>query len=119
MSRPPAGPPGTRHGFVIRLRPGMRAEYERLHAAVWPEVLATITACGIRNYSIFARRLDDGRDYLFATYEYHGEDFAADQRRMAADPATQRWWRMTEPLQESVGSEGEWWAPMEEVFHHG
>ena len=109
---------GSRRGFVIRLVPGKRAEYERLHAAVWPEVLATITASGIRNYSIFAKRLDDGRDYLFATYEYHGEDFAADQRRMAADPATQRWWKMTEPLQEPVGAEGEWWAPMEEVFHH-
>ena len=108
----------TRLGFVIRLRPGAREEYERLHRAVWPEVLATIGECGIRNYSIFLKRLDDGRDYLFATYEYVGKDFAADQRKMAADPATQRWWKLTDPLQEPIRrrAEGEWWSAMDEVF---
>ena len=110
----------SRHGFVIRLRPGALAEYERLHGAVWPEVLATITACGIRNYSIFRKRLDDGRDYLFASYEYVGSDLAADLARMAADPATQRWWAHTAPLQEPFESRapGEWWAEMTEVFRH-
>jgi L-rhamnose mutarotase len=81
--------------------------------------IATITACGIHNYTIFLRRLDDGHDYLFAYLEYHGTNFAADMRRMAADPATQKWWSHTEPLQEPLGSraQGEWWAGMEEVFH--
>jgi len=107
-----------RHGRVIRLKPGAREEYERLHRSVWPEVLATITACGIRNYSIFLKTLDDGRDYLFATYEYVGEDFAADQRKMAADPATQRWWKITDAMQEPIDARerGEWWAEMREVF---
>jgi L-rhamnose mutarotase len=107
-----------RRGFVIRLRPGRREEYERIHEAVWPEVLATIEACGIRNYSIFLKRLDDGRDYLFATYEYVGKDYAADQRKMAADPATQRWWKITDPMQEPIEAraEGERWAAMREVF---
>ncbi len=108
----------SRHGFVIRLRPGKLDEYERLHAAVDPEVLATITRCCIRNYSIFWKRLDDGRDYLFASYEYVGSDLAADLSRMAADPATQRWWSHTAPLQEPLAerAQGEWWAAMEEVF---
>jgi L-rhamnose mutarotase len=107
-----------RRGFVIRLREGKRAEYERLHEAVPEAVLATIRACGIRNYSIFLKTLDDGRDYLFASYEYAGMDFAADQRKMAADPATQAWWKLTDPLQEPIGArlEGEWWAAMGEVF---
>ena len=109
-----------RHGWVIRLKPGAREEYVRLHAAVPKEVLGTITACGIRNYSIFLSRLDDGRDYLFARFDYVGDDFAADQRKMAADPATQRWWKLTDPLQEPVGTreQGAWWASMLEVFHH-
>ncbi len=110
-----------RRGFVIRLRAGAREEYVRLHEAVWPEVLATIEACGIRNYSIFLKQLDDGRDYLFATYEYVGNDFDADRRKMAADPATQRWWKLTDALQEPIEAreKGEWWAAMREVFHHG
>jgi L-rhamnose mutarotase len=41
-------------------------------------------------------------------------------RRMAADPETQRWWGIMEPMQEPLENRatGEWWASMEEVFHH-
>lgn len=105
-----------RMGACIRLRADKVAEYKRLHAAVWPGVLATITACGIRNYSIF---LKEPENILFAYWEYHGSDFAADAARMAADPVTQDWWRLTAPCQEPFAhrAEGEWWAQMEEVFH--
>lgn len=39
--------------------------------------------------------------------------------RMAADPKTREWWALTGPCQEPVptAASGEWWAPMEEVFH--
>ncbi|HET9019210.1 MAG TPA: L-rhamnose mutarotase [Acetobacteraceae bacterium] len=106
----------TRMAAVIRLRPETAGEYERLHAAVWPEVLATIAACHIRNYSIFLRRPEM---LLFATWEYHGTDWAADVARMKADPATQRWWRLTDPCQDPLPTRaaGEWWAGMAEVFH--
>ena len=42
-----------RYGQTIGLKPEAIARYEVLHAAVWPEVLATIRRCNIRNYSIF------------------------------------------------------------------
>jgi L-rhamnose mutarotase len=40
-------------------------------------------------------------------------------RKMAADPATQRWWAIMEPMQDPLPTRapGEWWAPMEAVFH--
>lgn len=103
-----------RFGQVLRLQPGALEEYARLHAAVWPEVLAMITECGVRNYSIYHK---DG--YLFATFEYHGSDFEADMAKMAADPTTQRWWGLCKPLQDPLATraEGEWWATMEELFH--
>ncbi|TVR31699.1 MAG: L-rhamnose mutarotase [Spirochaetaceae bacterium] len=104
----------VRHGQVIRLREGMLDEYRRQHAAVWPEVAARIRDCNIRNYSIFHK---DG--LLFAYFEYHGNDFAADGARMAADPKTQQWWALMKPMQEPLPTreEGEWWAEMEEVFY--
>jgi L-rhamnose mutarotase len=105
-----------RMGMVIWLRPEHVAEYKRLHADVWPSVLAQIAVCHIRNYTIFLR---EPENLLFASLEYHGDDFAADMRIMAADPETQRWWALTDPCQEPLESraEGEWWATMEEVFH--
>jgi L-rhamnose mutarotase len=108
-----------RHGSVIGLPAGKIAEYKALHAAVWPDVLAMISQCHIRNYSIFLRRFDDGRHYLFSYFEYVGDDFAADMAKMAADPATQRWWDLCKPCQTPFAGRApdEWWAGMEEVFH--
>jgi len=103
-----------RYGMVLKVKAEKFEEYKRLHAAVWPEVLAMIRKCNIRNYSIYHK---DG--YLFSYFEYHGEDFAADMVKMAADPATQRWWALCNPCQEPLPTRapGEWWAQMEEVFH--
>jgi len=103
-----------RLGQIIKLKPEAIAEYERLHANVWPEVLATIHACNIHNYSIFRNGT-----WLFAYFEYSGDDFAADMQKMAADPRTREWWRYTDPLQEALveRAPGEWWATMKEVFH--
>lgn len=108
------GRPVRRMASVIRLRPEKEAEYRRLHAGAWPEVLAMIAEVGIRNYSIFLR---DGM--LFSYFEYVGDDYEADMARMAQDPATLRWWGLTDPCQQPVESAGEgvWWAPADEVFH--
>jgi L-rhamnose mutarotase len=108
-----------RYGSVIGLREEKLEEYKALHAAVWPDVLKMIAVCHIRNYSIYLRRMPDGRHYLFSYFEYIGTDFAADMAKMAADPTTQAWWRHCEPCQLPLADRapGEWWAGMEEVFH--
>ena len=106
-----------RIGMVIGVKPEKIDEYKRLHAAVWPEVLARISACNIRNYSIF---LKEPENLLFSFFEYHGTDYAADMAKMAADPKTQEWWAVCMPCQAPLDTrkEGEWWANMEEVFFH-
>lgn len=105
-----------RHGAVIALKPDQIAEYKRVHAAVWPDVLKQIRASNITNYSIF---LKEPENLLFAYYEYTGTDHAADMAAMAADPRTQEWWAVCMPMQQPLETrkDGEWWAGMEEVFH--
>ncbi|MCF0209230.1 MAG: L-rhamnose mutarotase, partial [Bacteroidaceae bacterium] len=58
-------------------------------------------------------------NYLFSYFEYTGTDYEADMAKMAADPVTQKWWSIMEPLQRPIETrkEGEWWADMDEVFH--
>jgi L-rhamnose mutarotase len=104
----------VRHGQIIGIRPGKLAEYMRYHAHVWPEVLAKIAECNMRNYSIFHKD-----NLLFTYFEYTGGDFQADMAKMAADPITQEWWGITGPMQEPLDTrmDGEWWAEMAEVFH--
>jgi len=105
-----------RMGSLLGIKPEAIAEYKRIHADVWPEVLAMIAACGIRNYTIFLKQPEN---LLFAYFEYHGTDWAADQAKMAADPKTQEWWSICMPMQAPLATrkEGEWWAEMEDVFH--
>lgn len=103
-----------RFGQVIGIKPEHIAEYEKLHAEVWPGVLKTIEECNIRNYSIYHYN-----DMLFAYFEYHGDDFDADMAKMAADETTQKWWDVCNPMQNPVDDreEGEWWKTIKEVFH--
>ena len=104
-----------RYGMTIHLNPEEETRYRHYHSAVWPAVLNKISECNIRNYSIF---LKDG--VLFSYFEYIGEDFSADMAKMAADPKTQEWWAIMDPMQQPVENraEGEWWATMEQVFHY-
>ncbi|MBV7396746.1 L-rhamnose mutarotase [Mameliella sediminis] len=106
-----------RMAMVIGIKPEKIPEYKRLHAETWPEILQQISDCNIRNYSIFLR---EPENLLFGYWEYHGTDFAADAAKMAADPKTQEWWAICMPMQAPLNTraEGEWWAMMEEVFHH-
>ncbi len=106
-----------RMAMLIGIRPEKIPEYKRLHADVWPEILDQISACNIRNYSIFLR---EPENLLFGYWEYYGADFAADAAKMAADPRTQEWWKICMPMQAALETraEDEWWAEMEEVFHH-
>jgi L-rhamnose mutarotase len=104
-----------RFGWVAKARPEKLAEYRRLHADVWPDVLEMIRQCNLRNYSIYYRG-----GYLFSYAEYVGEDFEADMARMAADEATREWWAICVPCLEPVDPEAaavNVWAEMEEIFH--
>ena len=105
-----------RMGMVIGLNAEKIEEYKQLHANVWPGVLSKISACNIRNYTIFLR---EPENLLFGYWEYHGTDFEADAALMAADPETQRWWEVCMPCQKPLETRkhGEWWAMMEDVFH--
>lgn len=103
-----------RFGQVIGVKPEHFESYKKYHAAVWPGILEMIKKCNIRNYSIFHK---DGM--LYSYMEYTGNNFEADMAKMAADPKTQEWWAIMEPMQSPIATRkpGEWWAEMEEVFH--
>lgn len=105
----------TRYGQVIKLEKEFLEKYKQLHANPWVEINDKIRECNIRNYSIYYR---DG--YLFSYYEYIGNDYEGDMKKMAEDKKTQEWWSLCDPCQEPVESakDGEWWAQMEEVYHN-
>ena len=71
--------------FLLRVRADRLEEYKARHAAVWPELLAALSATGWTNYSLF---LDD--DGLLIGY-LETEDFDAAVAAMEAEDVNTRW----------------------------
>ncbi len=42
-----------RVGLLLKVKPDKLEEYKRIHANVWPELLAELRAAGMRNYSLW------------------------------------------------------------------
>ena len=104
-----------RFSRVLRLREGKEAEYERQHAAVWPDVLAAIGRSGLANMSIYRY----GR-WLFMYFELpDGMTLEEAGAIIDADESSRRWEQSMHELQEALPeSEGlNWWVPMPEIFH--
>ena len=109
----------VRFGKVIEVKAEKLDEYKRLHANCWAEVEQAMDEANIRNMAIYLRKLPDGKHYLFMYFEYVGQDLDGDMKKMAEDPAVQRWWKQTDPCQQPLPDRkpGDWWADMEEVYH--
>ncbi len=101
-----------RFGQIIKIKLEKIEEYKNLHAKTPKEVCEMIKQCHIQNYSIYLFG-----EYLFAYFEYVGEDFQKDMEQMAQDESTKKWWTLTDPCQISLGYAGQKWLDMEEVFH--
>ena len=108
-----------RFAWVTGLKPEKAQYYRQLHANVWPSVNKMIKECNIQNYSIYERYID-GKPYLFTYLEYTGTDFDADMKKMAADPETQRWWKVTHPCSAPLpdgNAEGKIWLDTKEIYY--
>jgi len=111
--------PTKRMGMVTGIKPEKIEYYKELHAKVWPEVIKKIKECNIKNYSIYLQKID-GNYYLFSYFEYTGDDFDKDMKKMAADNTTQEWWKLTDPTQiplPEAATQKQIWTNMNEVFH--
>ena len=108
-----------RYGMVTGVRAEKLEYYKQLHAKPWKQVIKKIEECNIRNYSIFLEKIGDSY-FLFSYFEYTGNDFDADMKKMAADKLTQQWWKETDPCQIPLPEamlKHQVWTQMEEIFH--
>ena len=116
----PTGSPVRRFGQVAQVRSEKLEMYKQLHAAVWPEVLTELKKHHVSNYSIYLKELEAGKPYLFAYFEYTGNDFEGDMAKMVENPKVREWEDLADGkclLDQSPDGKGLWWADMEEVIH--
>jgi L-rhamnose mutarotase len=74
-----------RIAFLLRLKEGKGAEYDKAHSAVWSEMLDLLKRAGISEYSIFRR------DELLFLYMHIDGDFDAVWDKIDQDPVNLRW----------------------------
>jgi L-rhamnose mutarotase len=100
-----------RRAFLMTLKPGNQAEYERRHNPVWPDLQEVLKGHGVRNYSIF---LDRATDRLFAYAEIESEEL---WEKIAHTEICQRWWAHMKDLMLTNDDNSPVATGLDEVFH--
>jgi L-rhamnose mutarotase len=97
--------------FVMRLKPGKEAEYEKRHDEIWPELAQTLKRAGVSDYSIFLEK-SSGR--LFAVLKRSPEH---EMDSLPLDPAVQKWWAYMADIMETNPDNSPLQEPLDKVFH--
>ena len=100
-----------RKAFLMKLKPGCQAEYERRHNPIWPELQAVLQSHGASNHSIF---LDRSTDNLFAYVEIQSEEL---WMQIATTDECRRWWSHMEELMLTNPDDSPEAVALDEVFH--
>jgi L-rhamnose mutarotase len=100
-----------RKAFLMTLKPGNQAEYERRHQPIWPELQEVLKSHGVSNYSIF---LDRQNERLFACAEIESEE---QWKQIAGTEACRRWWAFMKDLMLTNPDDSPVAVSLDEVFH--
>ena len=100
-----------RESFKMFLKPGMEKEYERRHAAIWPELKASLSESGVSNYSIY---WDKETNILFAYQEVEGDSGSQD---LGNTEIVKKWWDYMADIMEVNPDNSPVSIPLPEVFH--
>jgi L-rhamnose mutarotase len=79
------------YAWVLGVKPGYEAEYERRHVELWPEMGEALDRAGISTYHIFRHGLT-----LFGYFEC--ADIAATMATLAQCPVNARWAEYMAPI---------------------
>ena len=96
--------------FKMKLKPDMKAEYEKRHAEIWPELVELLSKSGISDYSIF---LDEETNTLFAVQRLSGSS----SQELGSNPIVQKWWEFMADIMETNADFSPVSIPLTPVFH--
>ena len=100
-----------REAFKMYLKPGCEEEYERRHAAIWPELKQLLSESGVYDYSIF---WDRDTNILFACQKVRGEGGSQDLGHTAI---VQKWWDYMADIMETNPDNSPVSIDLVPVFH--
>ncbi|MBE9599751.1 L-rhamnose mutarotase [Pedobacter sp. MC2016-24] len=96
--------------FKMKLKAGAKAEYQKRHDEIWPELASLLTSNGISDYSIF---LDEETNTLFAVQQQDG----ASSQDLGTTEIVQKWWAYMADIMETNPDNSPVSIKLEQVFH--
>jgi len=109
-----------RIGKVVALKPDKFEKFKESYNAALPDIQKELSNYHIRNYSIYLKDLDENKPYLFGYYDYTGDNYEADRKKMLTNQKIKDWETMVGaecfiPISKDNGNAG--WVNMEQVFY--
>ena len=101
----------NRQAFVMKLKPGFEQEYQRRHAAIWPELKQLLSDSGVYDYSIY---FDKDTCSLFAFQRVRGDQGSQD---LGQNPIVQKWWAYMADIMETHEDNSPVSIVLPELFH--
>lgn len=99
-----------REAFKMYLKPGMEAEYEKRHNAIWPELKKLLKESGVSDYSIF---WDKETNILFAVQKNNGQG----SQDLGSTEIVQKWWAYMADIMDTNPDNSPVSIPLDEVFY--
>ena len=97
--------------FRMALNPGQKAEYERRHDEIWPELIVLLKDAGVSDYSIW---LDEETSHLFGIMK------RPENHRMESLPneaVMRKWWDYMADIMAVEADNTPVQVPLTRVFH--
>jgi L-rhamnose mutarotase len=100
-----------KYAFKMFLNPGMKAEYQKRHDEIWPELVTLLKGAGVSDYSI---HLDQETNILFGVL-WRTADHSMDA--LPLEPVMRRWWAHMADIMWTNEKNEPVAIPLETVFH--
>ena len=100
-----------RAAFKMQLKPGVATEYRKRHDEIWPELVLSLEAAGVSDYSIY---LDEESGTLFAFQKLKDHNRSA---ALADLPIVRKWWLSMAHLMDTNPDQSPVCVGLQEVFH--
>jgi L-rhamnose mutarotase len=100
-----------KYAFKMFLNKGMKAEYQKRHDEIWPELIELLKDAGVSDYSI---HLDEETSILFGVL-WRRKDHTMDA--LPDHPVMQRWWAHMADIMRTNEKSEPVAIPLETVFH--
>ena len=97
--------------FRMVLNAGQKAEYQRRHDEIWPELVALLKGAGVSDYSIW---LDEETNHLFAILKRPG-DHGMDA--LPKEALMRKWWDYMADVMTVEADNMPVQVPLTRVFH--